>query len=338
MFYPQVLDEFNIKYVLNVTMSCDNYFEDKGITYKRIAVKDSGSQKLTDKFQEAFAFIGKRHLLCMSTCLVLSADVCVNVYKFSTAVMVNRTHDIHTHGFVLSYLDLPFSLFFLILSLLSLPNISSYFPPHYLVLTSPSIYPHLPFYSFLLHTFFTFINFFLFLFFFTHSCPFILTHSLQLSFSQFVEEARKSDSIILIHCMAGVSRSVTFTIAYLMTYFGLAMQTAYQLVKDKRPVISPNLNFMGQLVNYEEELMKVQDRTVRDLSSFLPTKEQEEKLAKLLQFSPPKSSVTNDNTLSPNPVMSPTGLGLKDAPFVLKLPVGKNRKEKKKAAASSDGM
>ncbi len=67
-----------------------------------------------------------------------------------------------------------------------------------------------------------------------------------------LEKARKANSIVLIHCMAGVSRSVTLTIAYLMTYFGLSMQTAYQLVKDKRPAISPNLNLMGQLVGYEK--------------------------------------------------------------------------------------
>ena len=51
--------------------------------------------------------------------------------------------------------------------------------------------------------------------------------------------------------MAGISRSVTLTIAYLMRHFGLAMQTAYQYVKDRRPAISPNLNFMGQLVEFE---------------------------------------------------------------------------------------
>ena len=50
-------------------MSCENYFEDEGITYKRIAVEGSGSQKFTDKLQEAFAFIGKSHLLCMSICV-----------------------------------------------------------------------------------------------------------------------------------------------------------------------------------------------------------------------------------------------------------------------------
>ena len=139
-------------------MSCDNYFEDKGITYKRITVEDSGSQKLNDKFQEALAFIVKFHLACMSMCLVFSVDVCVNVYKFSTAVIMNRIHDIHTNGFVLSYLDLPFSLSLHIFSFLSLPNISPYFyPPHYLVLTSPlHISPSSSLFL-LLHTFFTFI-------------------------------------------------------------------------------------------------------------------------------------------------------------------------------------
>ena len=51
--------------------------------------------------------------------------------------------------------------------------------------------------------------------------------------------------------MAGISRSVTLTIAYLIRRYGLAMQSAYQYVKERRPAISPNLNFMGQLVEFE---------------------------------------------------------------------------------------
>ena len=50
---------FNIKYVLNVTPLCPNHFEREGVIYKRIPVKDTGSQKLSDKFKEAFVFIGE---------------------------------------------------------------------------------------------------------------------------------------------------------------------------------------------------------------------------------------------------------------------------------------
>ena len=50
--------EYNIGYVLNVTPKCPNMFEDEGIVYKRIAVSDTGSQKLSHHFLEAFDFIG----------------------------------------------------------------------------------------------------------------------------------------------------------------------------------------------------------------------------------------------------------------------------------------
>ena len=75
--------------------------------------------------------------------------------------------------------------------------------------------------------------------------------SLSLSLSLSPEVARKVKSCVLIHCMAGISRSVTLTIAYLMSHFGLPMTSAYQYVKERRPAISPNLNFMGQLVEFE---------------------------------------------------------------------------------------
>ncbi|XP_055335153.1 dual specificity protein phosphatase 10-like [Paramacrobiotus metropolitanus] len=72
----------------------------------------------------------------------------------------------------------------------------------------------------------------------------------------FIEEARKSNSSILIHCQAGVSRSATIVVAYVMHHLGISMNEAYNLVKTKRSVISPNFNFMGQLMQYEKDLKK----------------------------------------------------------------------------------
>ena len=69
-----------------------------------------------------------------------------------------------------------------------------------------------------------------------------------------VEEARANNKVVLVHCMAGISRSVTITIAYLMKYHRMSTNRAYQYLKDMRPAISPNLNFMGQLIEFERSL------------------------------------------------------------------------------------
>jgi len=59
---------------------------------------------------------------------------------------------------------------------------------------------------------------------------------------------------VLIHCQAGVSRSSTLAIAYIMARSDLAMLDAFRFVKSRRSIVAPNFNFMGQLLEFETAL------------------------------------------------------------------------------------
>lgn len=73
----------------------------------------------------------------------------------------------------------------------------------------------------------------------------------------FTDEARKNGKGVLVHCLAGISRSVTVTVAYLMGTEGMSLNEAYDFVKSCKPNISPNFNFMGQLMEFEKTLHRV---------------------------------------------------------------------------------
>ncbi|KAA3679843.1 dual specificity phosphatase 10 [Paragonimus westermani] len=72
---------------------------------------------------------------------------------------------------------------------------------------------------------------------------------------EFIEESRCSGKAVLVHCQAGISRSPALVIAYLMAHSDLSLREAYRLVKSKRSVISPNFAFLGQLFEFEADLM-----------------------------------------------------------------------------------
>ncbi|XP_012286020.1 dual specificity protein phosphatase Mpk3 [Orussus abietinus] len=71
---------------------------------------------------------------------------------------------------------------------------------------------------------------------------------------QFIEEARSSDKGVLVHCLAGVSRSVTITVAYLMHKCSLSLNDAFNLVRSRKSNVAPNFHFMEQLHSFEREL------------------------------------------------------------------------------------
>ena len=68
-----------------------------------------------------------------------------------------------------------------------------------------------------------------------------------------LDSVRGSGGSILVHCQAGISRSATICLAYLISRKHFRLDEAYEFVKKRRAVISPNFNFMGQLLNWEKE-------------------------------------------------------------------------------------
>lgn len=69
------------------------------------------------------------------------------------------------------------------------------------------------------------------------------------------DEARQNDAAVLIHCLAGISRSVTVTMAYLMHARLLNFEEAFALVRLRKPDISPNFHFLRQLHAFERKLV-----------------------------------------------------------------------------------
>jgi protein-tyrosine phosphatase len=64
---------------------------------------------------------------------------------------------------------------------------------------------------------------------------------------EIISEAAKESKNVLVHCYAGMSRSPTLIMAYLMIEYKLNLDQALKLVKERRTFIAPNKGFLRQL-------------------------------------------------------------------------------------------
>jgi protein-tyrosine phosphatase len=62
---------------------------------------------------------------------------------------------------------------------------------------------------------------------------------------KFIYNAIASGGKVLVHCWAGVSRSATIVIAYLMRMHEMQLGLAFNLVRTKRMIVNPNHGFMA---------------------------------------------------------------------------------------------
>lgn len=72
--------------------------------------------------------------------------------------------------------------------------------------------------------------------------------------NKFIKDGIDKNGSVLIHCFAGVSRSSSILIAYLMKHKNMKVDKALETLKSKREKACPNPGFMKQLNDYEKEL------------------------------------------------------------------------------------
>ncbi|VDK84013.1 unnamed protein product [Litomosoides sigmodontis] len=86
-----------------------------------------------------------------------------------------------------------------------------------------------------------------------------------------IETVITSGGNVLVHSVAGISRSAAISLAFLTKFRCKSLRRAYQLMAEKLPVVRPNIGFWRQLILYEQDVKQsvgtvqiVRDKTYPD--------------------------------------------------------------------------
>ena len=85
----------------------------------------------------------------------------------------------------------------------------------------------------------------------------------------FITQAHANGGTVLVHCHRGISRSATLAIAYLVRATQQPAEKVFELVKQKRLCIDPNLSYMIALKTWERRVLP--PSVLRARSSFSPS-------------------------------------------------------------------
>lgn len=72
--------------------------------------------------------------------------------------------------------------------------------------------------------------------------------------AMFLHKALQKKGCAVVHCAAGISRSATVVLGYLVIYKKMTLRDAFGLVHGKRPCIWPNDGFMSALIKLEKKI------------------------------------------------------------------------------------
>ena len=101
----------------------------------------------------------------------------------------------------------------------------------------------------------------------------------------FINKAEQSKSCLLVHCVSGISRSVTAIVSWLMKYHDSTFDDALAKVRNHRPLAKPNAGFILQLQTLSRHNGDI-DTSIKDWESL--------NTPKLLQEATQKRHLAND--------------------------------------------
>ncbi|KAF9912810.1 hypothetical protein EC991_008673 [Linnemannia zychae] len=115
----------------------------------------------------------------------------------------------------------------------------------------------------------------------------------------YIEEAKTRGGKVLVHCQLGVSRSASLVIAYVMKTLQMGLTDAYELVKSRSAVISPNMSLMYQLSEFEKSLNTNSSKTTINKSPMYMDEDEEE-----YPYPTERMDIDGDETPASSPIVA----------------------------------
>jgi protein-tyrosine phosphatase len=90
-----------------------------------------------------------------------------------------------------------------------------------------------------------------------------------LNFPSNLDEKLQSNKTnkILVHCSAGISRSPTLVLAYMIKKYQMKFEDAFNKMRQLRQIVDPNVSFILQLRDWETKCLSAVNETTEDHSS-----------------------------------------------------------------------
>ncbi|EJS41960.1 msg5p [Saccharomyces arboricola H-6] len=114
---------------------------------------------------------------------------------------------------------------------------------------------------------------------------------------------------ILVHCQCGVSRSASLIVAYIMRYYGLSLNDAYNKLKAVAKDISPNMGLIFQLMEWGGMLSK----------NSLDDEEEEEEEEDVAIHMQPEENEVSSNEASSSATKSYSSASYRSFPMLMNL-------------------